>query len=459
MDTDQLKRMQDLVKNWLQENDRQSQSRNQPAIQAKPGDRQLSGSPSNSGTAAGGNSVFNESSRFRAGPSGTLPTDQELEEVRRQLKSIQESMTQTPMQPPDSPAIQPPAPERTSPSAAANRSSQSSAVTQNSNTGPDTNNNQPDEVDVKRELQQRGFGGTLQKLVEKARKEVTSGNSNSAASDTNRNTSTDAGSAGQAGNTGADRKASGGQNENLEQSLIRTLDGLREEIVEIAQDVRQKTRDQAADASAATFRDRSDSSDQVANRSGRRNPPSATEEGSLSKLRKGAADLFSGIAEAPKRADEKTTTASSSAPVSDAADDSSVLLVIVSIFVIVGVLILLMALGARQTGLWPADGESRISGTAVRPHEIRTRQDVVTAFHQLTGRQLNPSISPVEAWWTHRDAARQISLMSPPLQNAVHVLADVYEQARYLPADYQLSEDQLSDVRDALSHCEKGARR
>ena len=458
MDPDQLKRMQDLVKNWLQENDRQSQSRNQPAIQARPGDRQLSGSPSNSGTAAGGNTLNNEPSGFRPGPSGTLPTDQELEEVRRQLKSIQESMTQTPKQRSDSPTIQPSAPERTSPSAAANQSSQSSAVTQNSNTSPDTNNNQPDEVDVKRELQQRGFRGTLQKLVEKARKEVTSDDGNSTASATNTRPAMDAGSVGKAGDTVAENKASGGQNESLERSLIRTLDGLREDIVEMAQDARQKSEAQTAGPSPPTFRDRPDNSSRDSNRSGRPNSSLSTEEGSLSRLRKGAADLFSGIAKAPTQADEKITTGSSKDIVSDTAGDSSLMMVVVSIFVIVGILIILMALGARQTGLWTKDGESRINGTAVRPHEIRTRQDVVKAFHQLTGRRLNPSLSPVEAWWTHRDAARQISLMSPPLQNAVHVLADVYEQARYLPGDYQLSDDQLSDVRDALSQCEKGVR-
>ena len=68
------------------------------------------------------------------------------------------------------------------------------------------------------------------------------------------------------------------------------------------------------------------------------------------------------------------------------------------------------------------------------PEEIRSREDVISAFHALA---LN-SRQHVESWWTHRAAAQKLAAASPLKENAVQTLAEIYEHARYLPDDVEL---------------------
>jgi len=84
------------------------------------------------------------------------------------------------------------------------------------------------------------------------------------------------------------------------------------------------------------------------------------------------------------------------------------------------------------------------------PDTIRTRADVVRAFHQLAFR----IASPLESWWTHRSIAREICKTSPAVQSPLNVAVEIYEQARYFPSELKLSNDQLDSVRLALKECE-----
>lgn len=85
-----------------------------------------------------------------------------------------------------------------------------------------------------------------------------------------------------------------------------------------------------------------------------------------------------------------------------------------------------------------------------QPELIRDRTDVIRAFHQLAYR----IAYPLETWSTHRRIESQVSRTSPAIQSPLHVITEVYEQARYLPTHVQLSEDQLASVRKAIQACE-----
>lgn len=120
---------------------------------------------------------------------------------------------------------------------------------------------------------------------------------------------------------------------------------------------------------------------------------------------------------------------------------------------------LLMA-GLLCCGLWLF--RKRIQGmVSMQPTEaelvksilaqgIHTRNDVVRAFHCL----VRQATEPVATWWTHRRAAHRLSESIPNIATAMHVLATVYEQARYSPPDVVLSDEQLRRVQSALQQCD-----
>ena len=101
-----------------------------------------------------------------------------------------------------------------------------------------------------------------------------------------------------------------------------------------------------------------------------------------------------------------------------------------------------------------AIGESQrkpsIVGDVIHPVDIRSRVDVVRAFHQFA---LRPATLAAE-WWTHRAVEQQVAQESPALQPAIQTLTDLYEQARYLPDDADFGPDQIGSARQALEECE-----
>lgn len=76
---------------------------------------------------------------------------------------------------------------------------------------------------------------------------------------------------------------------------------------------------------------------------------------------------------------------------------------------------------------------------------LKTRADVVRAFHQLVKQSRT-----VSDWWTHRSIVKHFNTQTPQLASAISELAVVYEQARYYPEDVELSPQQLAQVRALL---------
>ena len=82
---------------------------------------------------------------------------------------------------------------------------------------------------------------------------------------------------------------------------------------------------------------------------------------------------------------------------------------------------------------------------------VKTREDVVRAYHNLVLRSSNS----VANWWTHRYVAKQLSLeISPQLAVLLQEITNIYEEARYLPPECELDSNQIQCMESAIQQFE-----
>lgn len=116
---------------------------------------------------------------------------------------------------------------------------------------------------------------------------------------------------------------------------------------------------------------------------------------------------------------------------------------------ILAALMLLIPTVRRLQSRVRVNEEFRAAEIALAPHEIRTRQDIVRAFHQLAKR-CSRSVRP---WWNHLQVATELSRVIPDRQQTVSELSAVYERARYQPLDHELTPAELAAVQMAIRKC------
>jgi hypothetical protein len=87
---------------------------------------------------------------------------------------------------------------------------------------------------------------------------------------------------------------------------------------------------------------------------------------------------------------------------------------------------------------------------APRIDEIRSRDDVVRAFHALAKQRFKSA----QAWWTYGYVTEQFHRALPEHSTPIQTLSGIYEQARYFPIEHQLTTDQIEDAKFALKQCE-----
>lgn len=85
------------------------------------------------------------------------------------------------------------------------------------------------------------------------------------------------------------------------------------------------------------------------------------------------------------------------------------------------------------------------------PKNLKNRQDIVQAFHDLAARC--PAV--MADWWTHNRAAQALATSSPDVDKELRQLAQLYEQARYLPEESALTDEQLAAAKAAWLRCRK----
>ena len=96
-----------------------------------------------------------------------------------------------------------------------------------------------------------------------------------------------------------------------------------------------------------------------------------------------------------------------------------------------------------------AQSQSGYSTLSPAPANLQNRQDIVQAFHDLAARC--PAV--MADWWTHDRAAQALATSRPDVNDEVRQLARLYEQARYLPAESALTDEQLAAAKAAWLRC------
>ena len=212
-----------------------------------------------------------------------------------------------------------------------------------------------------------------------------------------------------------------GSDWGFEDALKRTIGGLAEDVVEMAKDGRISLKPK-----------------QGSNRRPARPRPSPRSAPKEQSWLNQASEFISKAADSPK---EAASTASSSAATADS--DFNVWLPLLTLLILAAIAFAV----ARRSG-WIPSAATAGNQTPVRSTDIRTRADVVRAFHQVA----RTPETGVQEWWTHQQAAAHLRNSSNEA-GVIDEFASVYEQARYLPDDVELSDYQMEAARNAVKRC------
>ena len=278
------------------------------------------------------------------------------------------------------------------------------------------------QMDVRSELQQNGFAQTLRKLIDQSREE----------SQAEANSSVGASNEGQ----DADKGAISG----LQKSLARFVDGFRKDLVREATQAPFSTPAPSSSAAAST------------------QPPTPTPG---PERRSTAGKLFESVGKAlnemaaapdsqPRNVQPQVERIAGGSSQSQRASSRSTgsLLLLLAVLGLVWYFLPRVVTAAKES---PLLRRSNSASEWTSSADIRTREDVVRAFHQFALQ----STMPVSDWWTHREVERQVADSAPALKPSIKVLADLYELARYLPGEVELTPDQVSLARRELENVSK----
>ena len=261
---------------------------------------------------------------------------------------------------------------------------------------------------VKSDLQNNGLQQTLKRIVRDAQKKAKQSRPS-------------------AGGNGSGVASAGGS-DGLNGSLIRAVDGIRKDLVEMVKD--------------GDFKPASPANNQRPSAGG----PSQTAKSRsmFSGLEKSTGEFFSELvapSSLPAPSPATLPTASSAAVLPEGSWGVWILLLLA-----VG---LITAVLLWRSGLLDPAGSAARGGALLTARDIQSKRDIVRAFHQMA---LQPS-RQAETWWTHQMVSDEISEQLPERTYQIRVLAELYEQARYLPDAEEFSPEQIREARTALKQC------
>ncbi len=292
--------------------------------------------------------------------------------------------------------------------------SKQSVTPQNSSNSPKS-----PQMDVRSELQEKGFTQTLRKLIDQSR-EASRAESN-----------------GSAGTSAGGQDPGNGSLSGLEKSIIRLIDGLREDSARQASQVPAQTPSPMPAGTAIPQPS---------------TPPSEPERRSTAgKVVESLGNVFKEMTATPdaQPGNARPRQGRSSSGVSDSqrmtSRSTGPLLMLLAALGLVWYFLPRVLTSVKESHL---SRRSSSVGEVTPSADIRTREDVVRAFHQYA---LQSAMS-VPSWWTHREVERRVADTTPALQPSIQVLADLYELARYLPGEAELTPDQIGIARRELEN-------
>ncbi|APZ94284.1 hypothetical protein Fuma_03910 [Fuerstiella marisgermanici] len=262
--------------------------------------------------------------------------------------------------------------------------------------------------DAKRDLARNGLQQTLKNIVREAQAKAKEASKRQAAG---------GGASDAAGDAG------------LRDSLLRSLSGMSEKIVEIAKDAKFK---QPSPSSRGQDR---------TTRTGRQNQSNDSGSGTstIGQLKKSAGNFISGLAATPPTAAAQPPAGGgSNAGGSVAGGSTWLILVVLAVFAVVfGI-----SMGVLRSKL-----PQHQSGRQVSVSEIRSKADVIAAFHQMAFQPPRTT----EPWWTHQKVVDDLTTQPPVASTPARELGELYEQARYLPDEADFTPQQIQTAREALA--------
>ena len=217
--------------------------------------------------------------------------------------------------------------------------------------------------------------------------------------------------------------------EDVRKSVMQMLNGMHGDLVDILKEVMLRNGgDQQADAG----NDGGSTSESAArnSRASARSKPVA----------RSPLDWFDRLTKAPAG-----TPASSLADLSGT-DGLSAPSVMAALLILAAVC---LAVHSLQKRFLARSAQAERAMRELRLMQINSGEDVVRAFHQLVAIMKQPA----EVWWPHRRAAQALTLAAPSSAVAAEILADLYEQIRYLPSGATLTAEQLDEARAAIQRC------
>ncbi len=278
------------------------------------------------------------------------------------------------------------------------------------------------QMDVRSELQQNGFAQTMRKLIDQTREESR------------------AASNGSAGTSAEGQNAGKGSLSGLQKSLAQLFGGQGDDS---ARKVSEVPAPSPTPATAATPQPST--------------PPSATEHRSTAgKMFESVGKVFNEMAAAPDSQQRNTrprpgrSSGGSSGSQIATSRSTGPLLLLLAALGLVWYFLPRVVTAVKESQLLR---RSNSVGELAPSTDIRTREDVVRAFHQYA---LQSAMS-VPDWWTHREVERQVADTTPALKPSIQVLADVYELARYLPGETELTSDQIGIARRELENVSRSS--
>ncbi|MEZ6061435.1 MAG: hypothetical protein R3C19_13910 [Planctomycetaceae bacterium] len=205
-------------------------------------------------------------------------------------------------------------------------------------------------------------------------------------------------------------------------SLMKLLEGLRGDLVDVLKDVILKQ-----------MQNQGNSNDVPADQSG-------SAGGSSAPAKNTATDWLRQISEAPSPAAGAGVWDRLSFPNLDVSSILNLLVMLAAAAFVVP--FVLRKLSGRRSGI-------RRAKTELSLMPINSAADIVEAFHRLVAITKNQT----ELWWPHRRAAAALVQDAPLAAGAAAILADLYEQVRYSPPGTTLTPEQLDEARAALRRC------
>lgn len=284
----------------------------------------------------------------------------------------------------------------------------------------------PSSVDVRTELEQRGFAMTLRQLIDEARR-------------------------GAENEIAAQRQS--GAERDVPSPMGATLDGLHEAVARLSNDT-------GKDAATATHPDTNQP--QMTQTAGTTTLPSPAPTTSsqptsptnsvLSRVSEAADKALSGItrpepAEVIPHAVNGTISITPERPHVRSTDGFSMMWLVMLLAVLS---VSWYAATRLANSMFVSSQAEMLAASQIHPAQISTRRDIVRAFHQFA---LRPMM-PVADWWTHRQVAQQVATSTPSLEPVIQQLAEIYEQARYLPEETVFTADQIGTARRAFEQCQ-----